>query len=766
VDSARLDAYVEQKRQSDTLPPDPKKLAALLVHEGLLTPFQAEQFLAGRSKGFTLGGYQVLQRLGTGGSGMVYLAEHEVMRRRVAIKILPPEVVDEPGVLERFRREAQAVAALDHPNIVRAYDFRQEGSLHFLVMEYVDGTSLQELLDRRGPLPIPRACAYIQQAALGLQHAHEAGLVHRDVKPANLLVDRAGVVKILDLGLARYAPEGESLTKKFDEHAVMGTADYLSPEQALNLHNVDGRADIYSLGATLYALLAGQPPFHEGTVTQKLLWHQMLEPRALAEIRPEVPRDLARVVTRMMAKDPDERWQTPAEVAEALAPWAEGVFPAEAPSSKRLRNGDARDTPSPYVKPRSTRNLKAEAAADSAARRREGHRTSRKLPSAPRDLDVRLKKGELPAGKGWGLVLAVGGAIVALLLTVGGLIALLAMGPQRTIEPEPATRPDQVKKGKPAPAVLKKPLFELPDKVGEIMVLPSHQDAVERVAFLPDGQHLVSAGKDKTLILWDLKTRQRVRTFTGHQDRVTCVCPSSDGSRILSGSADGTARLWVVANGQEEKRYTGHKGPVRAVAFVQNHNQVLTAGDDTRVLVWDRNNPRILKEIIGHKAPVVALAPLLAGRADVLAGSWDRTVRLWNPEDAKEVRAYPGHGGLVSSVALTADANRLLTGCHDSKVRLFETHSTRLLHTFEGHTAPVWAVSIAPDGLRALSAGEDTRINVLDLFHSKPMLSFPGHTKGVTGLSFSPTSRHFASSSLDGTIRVWGSPPAPTVPGR
>src|SRR5262249_34275377 len=153
-----------------------------------------------------------------------------------------PEVVDEPGVLERFRREAQAVAALDHPNIVRAYDFRQEGSLHFLVMEFVEGASLQDLLDRKGPLPIPRACGYIRQAALGLQHAHQAGLVHRDVKPGNLLVDRAGVVKILDLGLARYAPEGESLTKKFDENAVMGTADYLSPEQALNLHNVDGRA--------------------------------------------------------------------------------------------------------------------------------------------------------------------------------------------------------------------------------------------------------------------------------------------------------------------------------------------------------------------------------------------------------------------------------------------------------------------------------------------------------------------------------------------
>src|SRR5262249_32754369 len=162
---------------------------ALLVVDGLLTSFQAELFLAGREKGTTLGGYKILEQLGSGGTGMVYLAEHEVMRRRVALKVLPPEVSSEPGGLERVRREAQTAAPLDHPNIVRAYDFRQEGPLHFLVMEYVDGQSLQDMLDRQGPLPIDRACEYVRQAALGLQHAHEAGLVHRDVKPGNLLVD-------------------------------------------------------------------------------------------------------------------------------------------------------------------------------------------------------------------------------------------------------------------------------------------------------------------------------------------------------------------------------------------------------------------------------------------------------------------------------------------------------------------------------------------------------------------------------------------------
>src|SRR5262245_12587929 len=219
IDVGRLEAYLDERRASDTLPPDPKKLAALLVREGLLTGFQAEQLLKGRYKGFVFAGYRILERIGSGGTGAVYLAEHEVMKRRVALKVLPAAFARDEAVLERFRREAQAAAALDHPNIVHAYDFRKEGAWHFLVLEYVDGPSLAEVLEQQGPLDVAVACDYARQAALGLHHAHEAGLVHRDVKPGNLLVDTQGTVKVLDLGLARFAPEGQpSLTRQFDEN--------------------------------------------------------------------------------------------------------------------------------------------------------------------------------------------------------------------------------------------------------------------------------------------------------------------------------------------------------------------------------------------------------------------------------------------------------------------------------------------------------------------------------------------------------------------
>jgi eukaryotic-like serine/threonine-protein kinase len=324
LEEKRLDCYLEKARATSPVPTEPSKLAGVLVRDGMLTHFQAEQFLQGKWRRFTIGKYKVLERIGSGGMGSVYLCEHKLMRRRVAVKVLPTAKADDTSSLERFYREARAVAALDHVNIVRAYDIDQDDKLHFLVMEYVDGSSLQEIVKRAGPLDPIRAAHYIRQAALGLQHAHEvAGLVHRDIKPGNILVDRSGTVKVLDMGLARFFhDEDDVLTKKYDEN-VLGTADYLAPEQALDSHSVDIRADIYSLGATFYYCLSGRSPFNEGSVAQKLIWHQTRQPKPIKSVRAEVPDDLVTVIDRMMAKDPAQRYQTPQAVADALEPWSQ-----------------------------------------------------------------------------------------------------------------------------------------------------------------------------------------------------------------------------------------------------------------------------------------------------------------------------------------------------------------------------------------------------------------------------------------------------------
>jgi serine/threonine protein kinase len=327
IDEKALSDYVESLRAAGTLPDTPSELAQAMVRDGLLTRFQAGQLLEGKTRGFVLNAkYKLLEHLGTGGMGTVYLCEHTSMRRRVAIKVLPVAKAKDPSYLERFYREARAVAALDHPNIVRAHDIDRDEKLHFLVMEYIDGASLQEIVGKHGPLDPVRAAHYIAQAALGLQHAHEGGLVHRDIKPGNLLVDRGGTVKVLDMGLARFFHDDDNLSKKYDE-TVLGTSDYLAPEQTI-ASDVDIRADIYSLGATFYFCLTGQTLFGEGTAAQKLIWHTTRQPKSIRATQPEVPEEMAELVEqKMLAKDPANRFQEPIEVFEALQAWTATAIP-------------------------------------------------------------------------------------------------------------------------------------------------------------------------------------------------------------------------------------------------------------------------------------------------------------------------------------------------------------------------------------------------------------------------------------------------------
>jgi serine/threonine protein kinase len=265
--------------------------------------------------------YLILRELGRGGMGVVYQARQTVMNRPVVIKVINKVLLDQPDALERFHREVRAAAKLAHPNIVTAYDAEQAGDLHMLVMEFVPGQSLEEVLRKKGLLPVAQACSYIRQAALGLQHAHKQGMVHRDIKPQNLMLTPQGQVKILDFGLARIASErsqGGALTAA---NAYMGTPDYSSPEQATDARTADIRADLYSLGCTLYCLLAGRPPFQEDTAVKTILAHLEKEPQPLPELRPDVPAALWAVVARLLAKEPKRRYQTPAEVAQALTPF-------------------------------------------------------------------------------------------------------------------------------------------------------------------------------------------------------------------------------------------------------------------------------------------------------------------------------------------------------------------------------------------------------------------------------------------------------------
>lgn len=339
-DGSLLDAAQKNELASALQPrfAETESLAAEVVRRGWLTLFQMQMVLKGQGQDLVKGPYTLLDCLGEGGMGQVYKARHLLMNRLVAVKIIRKERQGDERAVHRFRREIKAVSQLSHPNIILALDAAQMGDTLLLAMEYVQGMDLAQLIAKQGPLPVDQACDYIRQAALGLQHAHERGLVHRDIKPHNLLVtEQGGIVKVLDLGLSRLR-EGVAaiepsrlLTKEGD---IMGTPEYMSPQQALDAHKADIRSDIYSLGCTFYFLLAGRPPFRGKISTEIILKHLHEEPPALDALRSGVPPPVLAIVQRMMTKGVDERYQTPAEVANALAPFcaSKPAVPAGTPA--------------------------------------------------------------------------------------------------------------------------------------------------------------------------------------------------------------------------------------------------------------------------------------------------------------------------------------------------------------------------------------------------------------------------------------------------
>lgn len=327
----------ELKSFSDSLGPrdtmqDAEAFAALLVKANKLTPYQAETLRQGHTRGLVLGNYVILEKLGEGGMGMVFKARHRLMKRIVALKVLPPSMTQSNDAVNRFHREVEVAARLTHANIAAAHDADQADGIHFLVMEHVDGPNLSSLVKEVGPLSPPIAMNIIAQAARGLAHAHEHGVVHRDIKPGNLLVGRDGVVKVLDMGLAQLQAGEQNSGEKAEltqSGRIMGTVDYMAPEQALDAKSVDQRADIYSLGCTLFYLMSGRAISPEGTLTQKLLWHQTEAVPALKSVSPDCPDALEAIFQKMVAKQSADRQATMNDVVAELEPLLADIPPEQ-----------------------------------------------------------------------------------------------------------------------------------------------------------------------------------------------------------------------------------------------------------------------------------------------------------------------------------------------------------------------------------------------------------------------------------------------------
>jgi WD40 repeat protein/serine/threonine protein kinase len=720
VPGNQIDELAKQS-SGDAQPNDPTPVARRFVRAGLLTAFQARCLAQGKWRDLIVANkYKVLDHLGVGGMGQVYLAEHLLMKRQVALKVLPTQMLRDATAIERFIREARALAALDHPNIVRAHDLERVGDLYMLVMEYVDGSNLNDLVADHGPRPVAQAAHYLAQAAQGLQHAHESGWVHRDIKPANLLVDAAGVVKVLDLGLAFLLDEDAgSPTRKYDDGKVLGTADYLAPEQAIDSHAVDIRADIYSLGATLYYLLSGRPPFDAPTVAQKLLCHQMKEPTPIRDLRSEVPEGLAAVLTKMMAKKPDARYQSPADVAAALLPFAEGADPTPPAQS-------ARALPK--------RSTEASLASTLSARSRSSV-TMVRVDAAAITRHNRLVK------------LVVATAALVIILGIGGALWFAMVGPKR---------PQIVAKAAPtAPKAAPKTgrtLAVLP--AGERLLIEAHHGAAECVRVLGDGTRLVTCGGDGAVRVWDLFTGRPLRQLDGHSAMVRCVgLFVADSRLLLTASRDSTIRLWDVETGAELRRFEGHTQQVWWVDAAPDGKRLLSCGQDKTIRLWDVKTGVEIRQLLGHTDQVTGVAFLPNGKRAVSCGM-DRTVRLWDVQTGAELKAVTVPEK-VMRMAVSPDGRRALVGgrtavhawdLETEQVTVFEASNDRGVIE-EGR--------FSPDGRWLLAAGTDGSVRLWDVPSAKEVHVIKGMKGKVLEVFWSPDGQSFWASGEDGTVRVW-----------
>jgi serine/threonine-protein kinase len=677
-------AQLEQCRVGRAGFADPRALARHLLQRDWLTPFQVNQLLQGKADELFLDNYVLMERIGQGGMGQVFRAKHRIMDRVVALKIIRPERLANPDLVRRFRREIKLAGQLAHPNIVAAYDADEVRGTFFLVMEFVEGIDLARYVEKNGRRPVPQACDWVRQVALGLQHAHERGMVHRDIKPANLLLAvKENVVKVLDMGLARLnhgADAEQTAAGLTQEGTVMGTPDYMAPEQAEESTGVDIRADIYSLGGTLYFLLAGHVPFPGGTLAQKLRKHAQAEPEPLAARRDDVPAGLAAVVRKMMAKRPEERQQTPGEVAAALGPFCRvgpvAALPVAVPA------------PRPVAVPLTPESIAALADAPAPA--------GETVPPSVLDsvASVTLQKGQGPLAGIWltwrrlgrrGQVVVGAGAAVVLLT-----LLIILFSRKKSVGPDEPERPLSVLERLDAARIPKedRPTWhsnELRSVV--VAVLGEHRVRVPNFVCMtlsPD-RKTVAVADGAVIHLVDTKTLREVRELASHTSTVLCLAYSADGKFLASGGNDKAVRVWNVGNGEQVRDIApAHESPVRSVALTRNGKEVISAGDDTRIHVWDVGNGERLRTFVGHKTPVRALVVAPDGKLAYSAGGTeevgkeaDKDVRVWQvataqPDKAGDLdRVLTGHTGFIGRLEISPDGKRLLASTGRSEVPIW-----------------------------------------------------------------------------------------------
>jgi WD40 repeat protein/tetratricopeptide (TPR) repeat protein/predicted Ser/Thr protein kinase len=699
-------------------------------------------------------GYQVLRLLGRGAMGVVYLARQIQADRQVALKmVLYGEYADVED-RERFRREARAVARLQHPNIVQVYEVSEHNGMPYFSMEYCAGGNLGEKLNG-APMPPLDAATLVETLAATMHAAHHAAILHRDLKPGNILLNSDGQPKISDFGLAKRLDQAGST----QSGVIKGTPSYMAPEQVSGRsEELTAAVDVYALGAILYECLTGRPPFCAPTTLETLQQVREKEPASVRQVQPNVPRDLETICHKCLTKDPRKRYESAAALSADLGRFRSGdpvlarrtgwlervvkwclrrpavavllalviLFATTGVVGIVMENAEAvfqRDLAREAARKAADAARNAEEAANRAEREAQNARQQAKEAEQARD-EVRHR---------------------AYLAEVGRADASWQAGDDEA-----------------ARALLDEVKYEprgweyhhLRRRMdGTPLLLCGHTRGVRAVSWSPDGTRVASASQDRTIRIWNVRTGAPVCTLHGHTDTVHAVCWSPDANKLAS-AGDFSVRVWDGESGKELVVLNGHVRPVTSVSWSPDGTRLASGSQDQTIRIWDLGGKRGPRALHGHTDDVTCICWSPDG-ARLASASADKTVRTWDVANAKELVRCSGHGGPVAAVSWSPDGARLASGGQDQRVRVWEADTAHELLSHHHHDADITSVTWSPDGAKLAIASVDQTISVWHVRTRTELMRHRGHTGKATGVAWSPDGLRLASASTDGTVRVW-----------
>ncbi len=709
----------------------------------------------------SLGKYKILEEIGRGGMGAVYKAHDPFLDRTVAIKLLAPHLVLEPGFVERFLREARAAGRLQHPNIIPVYDVGQEGSNYYFVMACLPGASLKQRIAQKGRLEPVEALPILRQLADALDYAHGKGLVHRDVKPANVMFDERGQAVLMDFGIVK-AVEESRLT---GTGASVGTPHYMAPEQVKGAE-VDARADQYALAIVAFEMLTGNVPF-DATTTTAVLFKQVNDPPpSICKLCPDLPRAVEGVMNRALAKSPDKRYATCGEFVKALEPaLAQAVTKPRKPVEKKPK-------PKPTPPPVPARPVEPPAPKPTV------HLEAKPAP-APKPVVAPAREARKMPWPLMGAGLAVLVIVALVIIVASGKTGPATPTPMAAIQPSSTATPAPTSTLQQTPMLTGTPMppTQTPtlaptlrastpvpqpaavialNSISQVTKLAEWNAGAYKTAFSPDSK-LLALGRS-ALSLWDVSSGRELRTFSESTNVAQSVAFSPDGTLLASGM-DSNVKLREVSSGHELRGFhirilRAVQWPALCVAFSPD-GSMLAAGARQGILqLWDVVSGRELRNLSVSTPDAgdvrsIAFSPDGQMLASVLGGE----VKLWQVSSGRELRTLAKDEGSTSSVAFSPDSKLLATGSKRSV--LWDVSSGRELRILYGHADQVQSVAFSPDGELLASGSWDKTIKLWEVASGRELLTLP-HTSQVMSVVFSPDGKLLASGAADGTVRVWG----------